>query len=71
MKKGHLILFYLGLLLGMNINSQNLYINPGGLISASTGARITVGNNIIVDSEGSFIIKNSTLKVAGESNSEL
>jgi len=42
MKKGHLILFYLGLLLGMNINSQNLYINPGGLISASTGARITV-----------------------------
>ena len=69
MKKSHLILFYLGLLLGMNINSQDLYINSGGLISASTGARITVGNNIIVDSEGSFIIKNSTLKVAGESNS--
>jgi hypothetical protein len=68
MKKSYHILFYWGLLLGMNINSQNLYIDSGGSIFASSEARVTVENNLKVDSLGSFVIKNATLKVGGEDN---
>lgn len=68
MKNSYHILFYWGLLLGMNINSQNLYIGSGGSIFASSKAKVTVENNLKVDSLGSFVIKNATLKVGGEDN---
>ena len=55
-----------GLFFVLNMNSQNMTIAPGGNLTSSDGAEITIKGNLEVNSLGSFVLDNTTLKVEGE-----
>ena len=60
-----------GLFFVLNMNSQNMTIAPGGNLTSSDGAEITIKGNLEVNSLGSFVLDNTTLKVEGSSSGNI
>jgi len=60
-----------GLIFVLNMNSQNMTIAPGGNLTSSDGAEITIKGNLEVNSLGSFVLDNTTLKVEGSSSGNI
>lgn len=69
MKLQSIIQTLTGLFFVLNMNSQNMNIASGGNLTTSDGAEITVIGNLVIDPEGTFELKNATLKVEGVSSS--
>ena len=69
MKLQSIIQTLTGLFFVLNMNSQNMNIASGGNLTTSDGAEITVIGNLVIDPEGTFELKNATLKVEGDNSS--
>ena len=69
MKLQSIIQTLTGLFFVLNMNSQDMNIASGGNLTTSDGAEITVIGNLVIDPEGTFELKNTTLKVEGVSSS--
>ena len=69
MKLQSIIQTLTGLFFVLNMNSQDMNIASGGNLTTSDGAEITVIGNLVIDPEGTFELKNATLKVEGVSSS--
>ena len=71
MKLQSIIQTLTGLFFVLNMNSQNMTIASGGNLISSDGAKITIKGNLEVNSLGSFVLDNTTLKVEGSSSGNI
>lgn len=71
MKLQSIIQTLMGLFFVLNMNSQNMTIAPGGLLTSSDGAEITIKGNLEVTQGGTFVLDNTTLKVEGSSSGNI